>query len=361
MTGPLSGLRIIELAGIGPGPHAGMVLSDLGADVVRVVRPGSAVDLVEPTPPLLRGRTVVIADLKNERDRDEVLALVDRADALIEGYRPGVAERLGVGPGPCLERNPRLVYARMTGWGQGGPLAATAGHDINYISITGMLGAIGTASQPVPPLNMIGDYGGGSLFLVVGLVSALWERERSGRGQVIDTAMTDGVNMLAQLIHDLRGDGTWDDEREANLLDGGAPYYRTYACSDGRHVAVGAIEPEFYAELVRILELDGDALPDREDRGEWPALVGIFDQAFKRRTRDEWAAVFADTDACVTPVLSFAEAPDHPQIRARGSLPKSAVSGGIMANGAPRFSRTQVQQRPDSMGSSLAEARLRWS
>ncbi len=338
MGGPLDGIRVVELAGIGPGPHGAMMLADLGADVVRVDRPGG----LRLTPPgvtdhLLRGRSYVDADLKSDAGREVVLALADVADVLIEGYRPGVAERLGVGPTTCLERNPGLVYARMTGWGQDGPWASHVGHDLNYISVTGMLGAIG-GGRPVVPLNLIGDFGGGSMFLLTGILAALVERSRSGLGQVVDAAMVDGVGVLSQFIWALRGAGQWSDEPGTNLLDGGAPFYDCYVCRDGGYVAVGALEEPFYAALLHGLGLDPASVPDRDDRAQWPALRAVFTACFASRTRDEWAQVFEGTDACVTPVLSLAEAAGHPHVAARGSVAER--DGAVQAGTAPRFSRT---------------------
>ena len=279
------GLRVVELAGIGPGPHAAMVLADLGADVVRIDRPSGALQLGDPElpDPTLRGRRRVAADLKDPAGREAVLRLVDHADVLIEGYRPGVAERLGVGPADCHARNPRLVYGRMTGWGQDGPLARHAGHDINYISLTGALHAIGRAGErPVPPLNLVGDFGGGSMLLLVGVLAALLEARSSGRGQVVDAAMVDGASLLMQMTWAFRGQGHWADAREANLLDGGAPYYDTYTCADGRHVAVGPLEPRFYAQLLDGLGLDPATLPAQDDVAGWPVLRARFTEAFAR-------------------------------------------------------------------------------
>jgi alpha-methylacyl-CoA racemase len=339
--GPLAGLRVVELAGIGPVPHAGMILADLGADVVRVDRPSGGLQLTPPGAgdPTLRGRRRVAANLKQESGRAAVLGLVERADVLLEGFRPGVAERLGIGPAECMSRNPRLVYARMTGWGQEGPLAQRAGHDINYISLTGVLHAIGRSNQrPVPPLNLIGDYGGGSMLLLVGVLAALWEAQRSGQGQVVDAAMIDGATLLAQMAWGGLSHGGWVDEREANILDGAAPFYDTYVCADGRYVAVGAIEPQFYRELLTGLGLSADELPQQMDRAGWPQLKARFAEVFASRRRDEWAKVFAGTDACVTPVLTFGEAPGDPQVAARGTLVHN--SGIVQAAPAPRFSRT---------------------
>ncbi len=365
MTGPLAGLRVLELAGIGPGPHACMVLADLGADVVRVRRPDADADVApagaeaasgtslagardplarDPRDPLARGRRVVTANLRDPADLAGVLGLVDVADVLVEGFRPGVTERLGLGPADCLARNPGLVYGRMTGWGQHGPLAPRVGHDINYLSLTGALHAIGRPDDPVPPLNLVGDFGGGSMFLLVGVLAALLERQRSGRGQVIDAAMVDGTSVLAQMLWADVASGAWRDERGANLLDGGAPFYDTYRCADGRHVAVGAIEPRFYAELLAGLRLSPDELPDQLDTVGWPVLRRRFEEVFAARTRDEWAAVFDGTQACVTPVLALAEVPHHPHIAARGSV--TSIGGVVQAAPAPRFSRSVTAPPP---------------
>lgn len=335
-NGPLRGLRVIELAGIGPGPHAAMQLADLGAEVVRVERPGSDAD----GDATLRGRRRVRIDLRAPGGADTVLELVEHADVLIEGFRPGVTERLGLGPDVCLRRNPRLIYARVTGWGQAGPLAPRAGHDINYISLTGALHAIGRAGErPVPPLNLVGDFGGGSMLLVVGVLAALCERFGSGAGQVVDAAMVDGTGLLSQMIWARRGQGGWSDERGTNLLDGGAPFYDTYACADGRYVAVGAIESRFYAQLLTGLELCAENLPAQHDRNGWPELRATFAAAFLKRTRDEWAALFAGTDACVTPVLTFAEAATHSHAARRGAFVE--VDGVVQPAPAPRFSRSR--------------------
>ncbi len=338
MAGPLNGLRVVELAGIGPGPHAAMILGDLGADVVRVDRPtggpaGAARDA------MLRNRRVVTADLKSEAGREQVLRLVARADVLIEGFRPGVTERLGLGPEDCAKVNERLIYARMTGWGQTGPRSQQAGHDINYISLNGILHAIGRANErPVPPLNLVGDFGGGSMFLLVGILAALWERQTSGKGQVIDAAMVDGSSMLIQMMWAMRGMGMWTDARGTNMLDGGAPYYDTYECADGRYVAVGAIEPQFYAAMLAGLGLDGADLPAQNDVGRWPELRAALTERFAGRDRDHWAKVFADSDACVTPVLAFGEVLTEPHISERHTFYEA--EGGLQPLPAPRFSRT---------------------
>jgi len=334
--GPLRGVRVVELAGIGPGPYACMLLADLGAEVLRVDRPGAG-----PGPGrsdlLGRGRRSVALDLKQPEAAEVVLRLVERADALVEGFRPGVAERLGVGPAECLARNPRLVYGRMTGWGQQGPLAPRVGHDINYIGLTGALAAVGEAGRkPVPPLNLVADFGGGAMFLVLGVLAALVERAGSGRGQVVDAAMVDGVTSLLTLFYGLRAGGQWRDERGSNALDGGAPFYDTYECADGRYVAVGALEPQFWAALVDTLGLAD--LPGQLDVARWPELRARLAEVFATRSRDEWAIVFAEVDACVTPVLTLGEAPGHPHLAARGSV---VEHGGVRQPApAPRFSRT---------------------
>jgi len=341
VAGPLLGLRVIELGGIGPGPHAAMILADLGADVVRIDRPGAWGFPIPPgtRDPMLRGRRSVALNIKDEGQRQTLMELIGVAAVLIEGYRPGVAERLGIGPDQCAAANPGLVYARVTGWGQAGPLAGRAGHDINYISLTGALHAIGRpAERPPVPLNLVGDFGGGSMLALVGILSALFERQRSGRGQVVDAAMIDGATLLAQMMWSWRGVGAWSDERGLNLLDGGAPFYDTYECGDGRYIAIGALEPQFFAELVAGLELELPADFVHTDPDCWPELRTKIARRVASRTRDEWAKIFAGTDACVTPVLDFAEAPGHPHVAARRTLIE--VDGIIQPAPAPRFSRT---------------------
>lgn len=335
-TGPLAGLRVVELAGIGPGPFACTLLAELGADVIRVDRPGGGGLAAAPAETLNRSRPSIAVDLKHPQGREVVLRLTDGADVLVEGLRPGVTERLGIGPDECRGRNPRLIYARMTGWGQTGPLARSVGHDITYLALTGALHAIGGADKPRQPVNLVADFGGGTMFLLVGVLAALVERQTSGEGQVVDAAMVDGAASLMTMVYGLRASGHWADRREANLLDGGAPFYDTYRCADGRYVAVGAIEPPFYAALLAglDLELDGDQL----DVTAWPRHRKAFEEAFARRTRDEWAELFADTDACVAPVLALDEAPTHPHMVARGVF--AQVEGGHEPVVAPRFSRT---------------------
>ena len=343
MTGPLHGVRVLELAGLGPAPHAAMMLADLGADVVRVERPSGGLEIAPPDrDQLLRGRRSVLADLKTEAGRAFAQALVAKADVLIEGLRPGVTERLGFGPKECAELNDRLIYARMTGWGQDGPLAQRAGHDITYLALTGILHTIGPADSPVVPLNLVGDFGGGSMFLALGIVSALHERNQSGKGQVIDAAIVDGTSVLAQMVWSLRGNGQWSDSRASNLLDGSAPFYGTYECADGKFVAVGALEPQFYSALLEGLGIPEQTLPGQMDVTGWPLLRERFSQTFLTRTRDEWAECFTTTDACVAPVLSPAEAAVHPHLIHRRTLVEA--DGVVQAAPAPRFSRSQTVQ-----------------
>ncbi|WP_404476618.1 CaiB/BaiF CoA transferase family protein [Novosphingobium sp. BL-52-GroH] len=344
--GPLAGIRIVEIDAIGPVPLAAMLLADMGADIVRVARPPSAGvgDWEDVGGDILhRSRAVVHLDLKQDADRARLLDLVERADGLIEGYRPGVMERLGVGPDACLARNPRLVFARMTGWGQTGPLALRAGHDINYLAITGALHAMGEKGSPPPvPLNLVGDYGGGAMFLIAGMLSALLSAQRTGRGQVVDACITDGVASLMSLFYAWQPKGLWEDAPGSNLLDGAAPFYRTYACADGGHVAVGCLEPKFFAQMVEGLGL-ADRGYDQNARAGWPAMEADFAAAFASRPRDEWAALFAATDACVTPVLSMAEAPSHPHNRARGTfVERNAIAQPAPA---PRLSNTPAAIR----------------
>lgn len=335
--GPLAGVRVVELGGIGPGPHAAMMLADLGADVVRVRRPGSLQMPAENVDLLHRGKRVVDLDVK--REPQVLLDLIAKADVLLDCFRPGTCERLGIGPDECTAVNPRLIYARITGWGQDGPLAQTAGHDINYLSQTGVLSAIGYRDRPpVAPLNLVADFGGGSMLVLAGILAALYERERSGAGQVIDAAMVDGVSMLAQMMWTMKATGSLADQRESFLLDGGAPFYRTYAAADGGYLAVGSIEPQFFAALLTGLGLSADELPGQFDRDRWPQLREVFEARFAERTRDEWVAVFDGTDACVTPVLTWAEAADSAHLLTRHTLVD--VDGVRQAAPAPRFSRT---------------------
>jgi alpha-methylacyl-CoA racemase len=337
--GPLAGVRFVELGGIGPVPHAGMLLADMGATGVRVDRPGGQVFGHDPRrDPLLRGRPTRTLDLRAAADRSEVLDLVAGADLLIEGYRPGVAERLGVGPQDCWAVNPRLVYGRMTGWGQTGPWAQLAGHDINYSGLAGPLRHTARPGQrPVPAANVIADHGGGSAYLVIGVLAALLEVARTGRGVVVDAAMVDGAANLMSLVQGLRAQGRWPNPPGENLLDGGCPFYDTYACADGRFVAVGPLEPAFYAELLAGLGIDPDSLPAQWDQRGWPQLRERFSAAFAEHPREHWEAVFAARNACVTPVLDMAEAPEHPHLVARGTFVVDPVSGARVPGPAPRF------------------------
>jgi alpha-methylacyl-CoA racemase len=363
-VGPLQGVKVVEIAGIGPGPFCGMMLADMGAEVVRVDRAASVRD-VPPTKPwpeaTNRGRRSVGVDLKHPDGVATVLRLVEQADALVEGFRPGVAERLGIGPDRCLAVNPRLVYGRMTGWGQDGPLAPTAGHDIDYIALSGMLHAIGRRGErPVPPLNLVGDFGGGGMLLAFGIVCGILEARTSGRGQVVDAAMCEGASVLGAFIYGMLGSGAWTDERGANMLDGAAPYYDTYETADGKHVAVGAIEPQFYAALLQGLDLDPADLPGQDDRSRWEELRERFAAVFRTRTRDEWDRVFAGTDACVAPVLSLTEAPGHPHNRARGAFVD--LEGVMVPAPAPRFSRTapEITTPPAYPGQHSGEVLAAW-
>ncbi len=363
-SGPLAGLKVVELAGIGPCPFAAMVLADLGADVVRVDRApavpserpnGSSRDLLQ------RGKRSIGVDLKDPAGAGLVLELARRADALVEGFRPGVAERLGLGPGPCLEANPRLVYGRMTGYGQDGPLAARAGHDIDYIAVAGVLSLIGRAGErPVPPLNLLGDFGGGGMLLALGVVSALWSAGRGGEGQVVDAAMVDGAALLATMTWSLRHAGMWSDERGTNLLDTGAPFYEVYECADGRHVAVGALEPQFFAELGELLGEDVAGGASQQDRSWWDAGKVRLTELFLTRTRDEWVALAEGRDACVAPVLTMGEAEVHPHNAARSSFVE--IDGAPQPAPAPRFSATpsRVDRAPCWPGEGGADVLSEW-
>ena len=323
--GPLTGNRIIEIAGLGPAPFAGMMLSDMGAEVVRIERveaSGLGLSQIPSHDVMARGRRSVAIDLKVPDGVDIALALIDQADGLIEGFRPGVMERLGLGPEVCLERNPKLVFGRMTGWGQDGPLAMTAGHDINYIALSGALHSIGRADgNPVPPLNLLGDFGGGGMFLAFGMVCALLEATKSGRGQVVDAAMVDGTSMLMAMIHGLLAQGLWRDDRATNFLDTACHYYDTYECADGKFVAVGAIEPKFYKNLLQALDLADDPQANSQlEPADWPALKEKFTAVFRGRSREEWCEILDGCDACFAPVLSLREAYEHPHIKARGTF-----------------------------------------
>lgn len=364
MAGPLHGVRVVELTNLAPVPFACTVLADLGADVLRVDRADHVPDTPPGTPPpdpLGRGRRSVAVDLKDPTGRDVVLRLVEVADVFVEGFRPGVCERLGIGPDVCLARNPRLVYARLTGWGQDGPLAQGAGHDIDYAAVAGALWPIGPAdAPPTAPLNYLADFGGGGMLTAVGVLAALVERAASGRGQVVDAAMVDGAALLSAALHGYRRMPGWRDERGVNLLDGGAPFYRCYACADGGYVAVGALEPRFYAALLDGLDLDAATLPDQYDRDWWPEVTDMFAARFATCTRDEWVETFAGTDACVAPVLPPAEAPAHEHNRARGTFVD--VAGLAQPNVAPRLSRTPgaVGGPAPFPGQHTAEALTAW-
>jgi alpha-methylacyl-CoA racemase len=349
VSGPLEGIRVVELAALGPVPFAAMLLADLGAEVVRVDRLGGG-PTADPRYVMHRGRRSIAVDLKHTAGREVLLRLVDGADALLEGNRPGVMERLGLGPDDCHARNPRLIYGRMTGWGQVGSRAPTAGHDIDYIALSGALSVSARAGErPVPPVNLLGDFGGGGAFLALGVVAALLEASRSGQGQVVDAAMVDGSAVLTTMLHGLLAQGRWRDVAGTNFADTGAPFYEVYECADGRHIAVGAIERPFYDELVRVLGLDG-TLPDRGDETNWPAIKASVAAVFRTRTRDEWAATFAGTDACVAPVLTLTEAPRHPHNVERSTF---LEHGGIVQPApAPRFSRTPLalERTPPTAG-----------
>ena len=345
--GPLAGVRVVEVGGIGPGPFAAMMLSDLGADVVRVDRPEE--DLRPTHAVLLRGRRSVVADLKSEHGLAVVLALVERADILLEGFRPGVAERLGFGPSVALERNPRLVYGRMTGWGQDGPYAALAGHDLTYLAVAGVLDAFaGADGRPVPPLNLLGDFGGGGMMLALGVVSALWHARESGQGQVVDAAIVDGVAAMTAMHQSMLASGLWSAARGANLFDGGAPFYRCYRTADDRWLAVGAIEPVFYDRFVRGLGLaDAEVGAAQLDATQWPRLAALFADRVAARTLADWVAVFADLDACVAPVLTVQEARSDPHLAARASYAAVPGSPGLVQPGpTPRFSATPTTAGP---------------
>ncbi len=367
-SGPLTGIKIIELAGIGPSPYTNMMLADAGASVLRLERaaPGAVARGAAETGPywdlLNRSRPSVGIDLKHPDALELVLGLVEQADGLTEGFRPGVAERLGLGPEDCWARNPRLVYGRMTGWGQDGPMAAMAGHDINYIGLGGVLWSIGRAdSPPVPPLNLVGDFGGGGLLLAFGMLAAIIEAKRSGQGQVVDAAMLDGAASLMTMIHSFHQFGIWNEERGANMLDTGAPFYEVYETSDGKWMAVGGIEAKFYAELLEGLGLTGDAtLPGQMERDKWPAMKARFAEVFRTKTRDEWTAIFDGTDACVVPCLSPWEAHEHPHNQARSTFVE--VDGVVQPAPAPRFSRTPsaVSKPPSPPGADTVSGLAEW-
>ena len=362
--GPLAGIRVLEFEAIGPGPFCNMMLADMGADVLLVDRPQDprlGIGRERWYDVMLRGRRSVTLDLKSAGGVDAALALAQRADAIVEGFRPGVMERMGLGPDRLLERNPKLVYGRMTGWGQDGPLAARAGHDIDYIALSGALHVIGPAGgEPVPPLNLVGDFGGGGMLLAFGIACALFEAQRSGKGQVVDAAMVEGASLLTTMFWGMLAGKRWSDERGTNVLDSGAPWYDTYATKDGQFVAIGAIEPKFYDELLVRLGLSTESLPDQNDRAGWPALRARFAAEFRTRTRDDWCRLFEGSDACFAPVLTFSEAAAHPHAIAR----KGHVSVGNVTQPAPapRFSRTPgaVRAAPPERGARGREALVEW-
>jgi alpha-methylacyl-CoA racemase len=365
-VGPLSGIKIVEFAGIGPAPFAAMMLSDLGADVIRIDRAANVSPGAEKSAPdpdvLNRGRRSVGIDLKNEAGARTALRLLQEADVLLEGFRPGVMEKLGLGPAVCFEKNPRLVYGRMTGWGQEGPLAPRAGHDINYIALAGVLDQIGRAGEkPIAPLNLVGDFGGGGMLLALGVLAALVERASSGKGQIVDAAMIDGAALLGTMFYAFRNMQLWSEERGTNVLDTGAHFYEVYATKDAKYIAVGAIEPQFYAALLARLGLvDDPRFQVQLDRDGWPAMKRGFEAVFKERTRDEWTQIFEGSDACVAPVLSALEAPSHPHHAARGTF--TTVAGALQPSPAPRFSRTpaRIARPPAAPGAHTDEVLRDW-
>ena len=357
MPGPLAGLKVVEMAGLGPAPFCGMLLADMGAQVLRITRPGPAAPLQDGRFDVFaRGKQSVAADLRDPAALAAVLDAIAKADALIEGFRPGVMERLGLGPDVCLARNPRLVYGRMTGWGQTGPLAHAAGHDINYIALAGALHAIGPAGQkPTVPLNYIGDFGGGGMLLGFGLVCALLEARTSGHGQVVDAAMTDGTALLSTMMYGFKAQGQWSNRRGDNMLDGGAHFYDTYTCADGKHIAIGAIEPQFYALLLKLLGITDPAFQAQMNPAAWPELKHRLSALFATRPREAWCALLEGTDTCFAPVLDWDEAPVHPHNVARGTFVQ--VDGVVQPAPAPRFSRTVAQVR-ESRGEISADEML---
>ncbi|MCP8467606.1 CoA transferase [Pseudomonas sp. ZM23] len=358
MAGPLTGLKVIEMVGLGPAPFCAMLLADMGAEVIRVQRPGQSLGERARFDVLSRGRRVVELDLRQAQGVETLLQLVERADALIEGFRPGVMERLGLGPAQCQQRNPGLVYGRMTGWGQSGPLAQAAGHDINYIALAGALHAIGRAGEkPVVPHNYIGDFGGGGMLLAFGVLCALLEARQSGRGQVVDAAMTDGTALLSAMMYGFRAAGRLSDERGVSLLDGGAHFYDTYECADGRYIALGAIEPQFYAELLRRCGIDDPAFQRQMDASQWPALKDKLTALFLQRSRAQWCELLEGSDACFAPVLDWAEAAQHPHNRERGTYLE--LGGVLQPAPAPRFSRTSADTPTQPRGEPQSEAVLR--
>ncbi len=365
VTGPLAGLRVVEIASIGPGPFCAMLLSDMGAEVIRVDKATAVVAGADPANPpkdiLNRGRRSLAVDLKSPGGVEVVLELASKADALIEGFRPGVMERLGLGPQECRERNPKLVYGRMTGWGQTGPLASAAGHDINFVALSGALEPIGRRGQPPTiPLNLVGDFGGGGLMLAFGIVCALLEAANSGQGQVVDAAMVEGAAYLTSMVHSFRAMGMWNDERGTNLIDGGAPFYDVYECADGKYVSIGPIEPQFYALFLEAVGLDEQDLGAQYDKSRWPMAKERIAAAFKAKPRDEWQAVMEGTDICFAPVLSLSEAPNHPHNKAREAFVE--MNGVVQPSPSPRFSRTppQIASPPAYPGQHTREVLADW-
>ncbi len=367
MAGPLTGLKIVEMVGLGPAPFCAMMLADMGAEVIRIAqkpRPGADNNipmLNTRFDVLARGRRSLALDLKQARGVAAALHLIGSADAVIEGYRPGVMERLGLGPEPCLQRNPKLIYGRMTGWGQSGPLAKAAGHDINYIALSGALHAIGRPGEPPPPpLNLVGDFGGGAMMMAFGIVCALLEARSSGKGQVIDAAMTDGAALLTAMVYGLKAHGNWIDKRGTNLLDGGAHFYDSYACADGKFIAIGAIEPQFYALLLKLCAIDDPDFHPQMDRSRWPALKQKLATLFKTKTRNQWCDLLEGSDACFAPVLDLEEAPQHPHNRARQAFIE--LDGVTQPAPAPRFSRTpaELSRPPAQAGEHSAEVLVDW-
>jgi alpha-methylacyl-CoA racemase len=362
--GTLSGYKIVEFAGIGPAPMCAMLLADMGADVLRLDRAEDAalgVALETKYSLLSRGRKSVAIDLKKPEGVAAAMKLIEKADALLEGFRPQVMERLGLGPDECLKRNPRLIYGRMTGWGQEGPLAHAAGHDINYIALSGVLASIGRRGEaPVPPLNLVGDFGGGGLYLALGVVAGLLEAQKSGKGQVVDSAMVDGAASLLTAIYGMHASGMWSDKRGENILDTGAHFYDVYETKDGEYVSIGSIEAKFYAELLKRSGLEGQEMPRQMDRKAWPDLKEKFAALFKAKTRDEWCKIMEGSDICFAPVLSMAEAPNHPHNQQRGTFVE--VEGVVQPGPAPRFSRTpsKIQRPPAKPGEHTEEALREW-
>lgn len=357
MAGPLSGLKVIEMAGLGPAPFCGMLLADMGAEVVRITREG---DKVDPYDVLARNRRIIAMDLRAEGANEKLLDLISKADILIEGFRPGVMERLGLGPDVCLARQPSLIYGRMTGWGQDGPLSHTAGHDINYIALTGALFGMGHADRaPAPPLNLVGDFGGGAMLLAFGLLAALHESKQSGQGQVVDAAMTDGTSLLASMMYGFKARGMWANRRESNILDGGAHFYGSYTCADGKFMAIGPIEPQFYQTFRELMGIADDKDFDQQhDFKSWPTQKAKLAEIFMTKTRDEWNAIFEGSDACVAPILDWDEAPQHPHNVARETF--TTLDGVLQPSPAPKFSRTPADAPASSVMTNLEDVMANW-